>query len=107
MVPFQYLFREHGITPVIYGYIQSAHAFLQLLSGPFLGQLADSSGARTILVMSMTSSAAGMLVMAVATSAAWLIVSRAASVFMDIMPGTRGAGRVKMTSCEIFNLYKT
>ena len=61
--------------------------FFIIILGPFLGQLADTSGSRLILIMSMTSSIIALLTMGVATSITWLFVSRAASVFMDIMPG--------------------
>lgn len=68
---------ELGADPEIQGYILSAYAACQFLSGPFLGRLGDVHGRRPLLVISSVAALLGMVGMLCADSVVTLALSRA------------------------------
>ncbi|MEN9577461.1 MAG: hypothetical protein RJA70_470 [Pseudomonadota bacterium] len=69
--------QEFGASPRQIGFLVATFALCQLISGPVLGQLADRSGRKPLLLISQLGTLVGFIVLGGATSLTMVFVSRA------------------------------
>ncbi|XP_042197441.1 solute carrier family 22 member 18 [Callorhinchus milii] len=77
-----YLSRRLGMDTVVFGYLQTAFAVIQLLGGPVFGRFGDLFGGRAALSLAYISSGLTYLLMGLSTNIPLLFLSRIPSVFM-------------------------
>ncbi len=63
---------RYGATPQVVGYLVTTYALCQLLAGPVLGRLSDSTGRRPMLIVSQIGTCIGFIILARA-NALWMI----------------------------------
>uniref|UniRef100_A0A4W3I6A4 Organic cation transporter-like protein 2 n=1 Tax=Callorhinchus milii TaxID=7868 RepID=A0A4W3I6A4_CALMI len=83
-----YLSRRLGMDTVVFGYLQTAFAVIQLLGGPVFGRFGDLFGGRAALSLAYISSGLTYLLMGLSTNIPLLFLSRIPSVFMHGIQGT-------------------
>ncbi|GCB60574.1 hypothetical protein scyTo_0011158 [Scyliorhinus torazame] len=80
-----YLSKRLGMDTVMFGYLQTTFAIIQLLGGPLFGRFGDLFGGRAALSLAYLSSAFTFLLMGLSTTVPLLFLSRLPSVFMHGM----------------------
>ena len=83
----QYLSKKLGANPVVFGYLQTTFAVVQLCGGPLFGRFGDIFGSRAALLLAFGSAAAAYFLLGMASSVGMLFLSRLPSVFMHVMQG--------------------
>lgn len=86
-VLFQYLSKKLGADPVVFGYLQTTFAVVQLCGGPIFGRFGDLFGSRAALVLSFAAAAVSYSILGLASTVSMLFLSRLPSVFMHAMQG--------------------
>ncbi|XP_069757024.1 solute carrier family 22 member 18 isoform X2 [Narcine bancroftii] len=81
----EYLSKRLGMDTVMYGYLQTTFALIQLLGGPLFGRFGDLFGGRAALSLAYLSSSLTSLLMGLSTNVSLLFLSRVPSVFMHGM----------------------
>lgn len=84
-----YLSKKLGADPVVFGYLQTTFALVQLCGGPIIGRFGDIFGSRAALVLSFAAAALTYSILGLASSVTMLFVSRLPSVFMHAMQGSQ------------------
>ncbi|BFZ11456.1 hypothetical protein BsWGS_14495 [Bradybaena similaris] len=82
-----YLSKELGADPVVFGYLQTSFAVVQLAGGPLFGRFGDLFGSRLAMMLAFAASALSYFLLSVSTSLPLLFLSRLPSVFMHAMQG--------------------
>lgn len=80
-----YLSKRLGMDTVMFGYLQTTFAIIQLLGGPLFGRFGDLFGGRAALSLAYLSSGLTYVLMGLSTSVSLLFLSRLPSVFMHGM----------------------
>ncbi|XP_078271300.1 solute carrier family 22 member 18 [Rhinoraja longicauda] len=80
-----YLSKRLGMDTVMFGYLQTTFAIIQLLGGPLFGRFGDLFGGRAALSLAYLSSGLTYVLMGFSTSVSLLFLSRLPSVFMHGM----------------------
>ncbi|XP_067902184.1 solute carrier family 22 member 18 isoform X2 [Heterodontus francisci] len=81
----KYLSKRLGMDTVMFGYLQTTFAVIQLLGGPLFGRFGDLFGGRAALSLAYLSSGLTYVLMGLSTSVSLLFLSRVPSVFMHGM----------------------
>lgn len=84
---FKYLSKKLGADPVVFGYLQTTFAVVQLCGGPIFGRFGDIFGSRAALVLSFAAAALSYSILGLASTVSMLFLSRLPSVFMHAMQG--------------------
>ncbi|CAH1774902.1 unnamed protein product, partial [Owenia fusiformis] len=82
-----YLTKKLGVDAVIYGYLQTTFAVVQLCGGPLYGRFGDLFGGQAALVLAFGAAAISYAILGVSYSIPVLFLSRLPSVFMHAMQG--------------------
>ncbi|KAH9496649.1 hypothetical protein Btru_009937 [Bulinus truncatus] len=82
---FPYLSKELGADPVMFGYLQTTFALVQLAGGPLFGRFGDLFGGRLAMMLSFWAAASTYFLLGVSTNIPLLFLSRLPSVFMHAM----------------------
>ncbi|CAL1535727.1 unnamed protein product [Lymnaea stagnalis] len=82
---FPYLSKELGADPVVFGYLQTTFALVQLAGGPLFGRFGDLFGSRLAMMLSFLAAASSYLLLGLSTNMPLLFLSRLPSVFMHAM----------------------
>ena len=85
---FQYLSKKLGADPVVFGYLQTTFAVVQLCGGPIFGRFGDIFGSRAALVLAFAAAAMSYSILGLASTVSMLFLSRLPSVFMHAMQGS-------------------
>ncbi|XP_062918190.1 solute carrier family 22 member 18 [Mobula hypostoma] len=80
-----YLSKKLGMDAIMFGYLQTTFAIIQLLGGPLFGRFGDLFGARAALSLAYLSSGLTSMIMGLSTNVSLLFLSRLPSVFMHGM----------------------
>uniref|UniRef100_UPI00398E75E2 solute carrier family 22 member 18 n=1 Tax=Pristiophorus japonicus TaxID=55135 RepID=UPI00398E75E2 len=80
-----YLSKRLGMDTVMFGYLQTTFALIQLLGGPLFGRFGDLFGGRAALSLAYLSSGLTYVLMGLSTNVPLLFLSRVPSVFMHGM----------------------
>ncbi|XP_051885006.1 solute carrier family 22 member 18 [Pristis pectinata] len=80
-----YLSKKLGMDAVMFGYLQTTFAIIQLLGGPLFGRFGDLFGSRAALSLAYLSSGFTCVLMGLSTNVSLLFLSRLPSVFMHGM----------------------
>ena len=72
---------------MVFGYLQTTFAIVQLCGGPLFGRFGDVFGSRAALALAFISAAVSYAVLGAATSVPMLFLSRLPSIFMHAMQG--------------------
>ncbi|XP_072905369.1 solute carrier family 22 member 18 [Hemitrygon akajei] len=80
-----YLSKKLGMDAVMFGYLQTTFAIVQLLGGPLFGRFGDLFGGRAALSLAYLSSSLTSLIMGLSTNVSLLFLSRLPSIFMHGM----------------------
>ena len=83
----QYLSKKLGADPVVFGYLQTTFAVVQLCGGPIFGRFGDIFGSRAALVLSFMAAAMSYTILGLASTVSMLFLSRLPSIFMHAMQG--------------------
>ena len=84
---YQYLSKKLGADPVVFGYLQTTFAVVQLCGGPIFGRFGDIFGSRAALVLSFMAAAMSYTILGLASTVSMLFLSRLPSIFMHAMQG--------------------
>lgn len=84
-----YLSKNLGADPVVFGYLQTTFAVVQLCGGPIIGRFGDIFGSRAALVLSFAAAALTYAILGIASTVSMLFISRLPSVFMHAMQGSQ------------------
>lgn len=84
-----YLSKKLGADPVVFGYLQTTFAVVQLCGGPIFGRFGDLFGSRAALVLSFAAAAVSYSILGLASTVSMLFLSRLPSVFMHAMQGSQ------------------
>lgn len=84
-----YLSKKLGADPVVFGYLQTTFAVVQLCGGPIFGRFGDIFGSRAALVLSFAAAALSYSILGIASTVSMLFLSRLPSVFMHAMQGSQ------------------
>lgn len=84
-----YLTKRLGVDPVLYGYLQTTFAVVQLCGGPFYGRFGDIFGGKAALLVAFIAASMAYSLLAVSTSIPLLFLSRVPSVGMHSMQGSQ------------------
>lgn len=71
-----FLAKGLGADPIVFGYFQTCFSIFQLLGGPVIGQVCDTSGPRSALVWSQAAAATVYGLLGGATSLPMLFISQ-------------------------------
>ncbi|KAL5013836.1 hypothetical protein ScPMuIL_008106 [Solemya velum] len=82
-----YLSKKLGVDPVMFGYLQTTFAVVQLMGGPLYGRFGDLFGCRAAMMLAFIASSTTYLLLAFANSIPLLFISRLPSIFMHAMQG--------------------
>ncbi|OWF38856.1 solute carrier family 22 member 18-like [Mizuhopecten yessoensis] len=80
-----YLTKKLGVDMVVFGYLQTTFAIVQLAGGPLFGRFGDLFGGRAAMMLAFASASATYLFLGLADSFPLLFISRLPSVFMHAM----------------------
>lgn len=83
----QYLSKKLGADPIVFGYLQTTFAVVQLCGGPLFGRFGDIFGSRAALSLAFFAAAISYGILGMSTSVTMLFLSRLPSVFMHAMQG--------------------
>ena len=83
----QYLSKQLGADPVVFGYLQTTFAIVQLAGGPLFGRFGDLFGSRMAMTLAFLAAAASYFLLYMSFSMTILFLSRLPSVFMHAMQG--------------------
>ena len=72
---------------MVFGYLQTTFAIVQLCGGPLFGRFGDVFGSRAALALAFISATVSYAVLGAATSVPMLFLSRLPSIFMHAMQG--------------------
>ncbi|XP_066268865.1 solute carrier family 22 member 18-like isoform X1 [Branchiostoma lanceolatum] len=86
-IAFTYLSKRLGVSPTVWGYLNTCAALCHLVGSPIYGRFGDLYGGRKALALSFLSMFATCILLAVADSVPMLFISRLPLVFMQVMPG--------------------
>lgn len=78
----QYLSRKLGADTVIYGWIQTLFAGLQLIGNLPFGHFGDVFGPKVAVVVALTSAGLSHVFLGLSTNLTMLVVSRFPAIFM-------------------------
>lgn len=84
-----YLSKKLGADPVVFGYLQTTFALVQLCGGPIFGRFGDIFGSRAALVLSFAAAATSYIILGFASAVSMLFLSRLPSIFMHAMQGSQ------------------
>lgn len=84
-----YLSKKLGADPVVFGYLQTTFAVVQLCGGPIFGRFGDIFGSRAALVLSFMAAAMSYTILGLASTVSMLFLSRLPSIFMHAMQGSQ------------------
>lgn len=73
---------------VVFGYLQTTFAVVQLTGGPLFGRFGDLYGGRAAMILAFLSAAMSYFLLGLAGSFTLLLISRLPSMFMHAMQGT-------------------
>ncbi len=77
ILPLLPFYAEHlGASPTTIGLLISTYALCQLIAGPILGRMSDTTGRKPLLIVSQIGTFAGFLLLAVSTSLWMVFLSR-------------------------------
>ncbi|XP_071109806.1 solute carrier family 22 member 18-like [Haliotis cracherodii] len=82
-----YLSKKLGVDPVMFGYLQTTFAIVQLAGGPLFGRFGDLFGGRAAMTLAFLSAALSYFILGMSTSVPILFLSRLPSLFMHAMQG--------------------
>ncbi|XP_048401087.1 solute carrier family 22 member 18 isoform X2 [Stegostoma tigrinum] len=82
---FIYLSKRLGMDTILFGYLQTTFAVIQLLGGPLFGRFGDLFGGRAALSLAYLCSGFAYLLLGLSTSVPLLFLSRVPTVFMHGM----------------------
>ncbi|XP_064653154.1 solute carrier family 22 member 18-like [Lineus longissimus] len=82
-----FLTKKLGVNTVMYGYLQTTFATVQLLGGPVFGRFGDIYGSKYALMLAFSSATMTYGILALANSVEVLFLSRIFSVFLHVMQG--------------------
>ncbi|XP_069105931.1 LOW QUALITY PROTEIN: solute carrier family 22 member 18-like [Argopecten irradians] len=82
-----YLTKKLGVDMVVFGYLQTTFAVVQLAGGPLFGRFGDLFGGRAAMMLAFASASMTYLFLGLADSFPLLFISRLPSVFMHAMQG--------------------
>ena len=85
---FQYIAKDVGADPVMFGYLQAAMAIMLLLGSPIFGRFGDVFGSRAALVLAFAATTLNNLLLGMARTVNMLFVSRIPALFMHNRQGT-------------------
>ena len=88
VVFFQYISKDVGADPVMFGYLQAAMAIMLLLGSPIFGRFGDVFGSRAALVLAFAATTLNNLLLGMARTVNMLFVSRIPALFMHNRQGT-------------------
>lgn len=71
-----YLSKKLGADPVVFGYLQTTFAVVQLCGGPIFGRFGDIFGSRAALVLSFAAAALSYSILGIASTVSMLFLSR-------------------------------
>lgn len=83
----QYLSKKLGADPIVFGYLQTTFAVVQLCGGPLFGRFGDLFGSRAALSLAFLAASVSYGILGMSTSVTMLFLSRLPSVFMHAMQG--------------------
>ncbi|XP_005109387.1 solute carrier family 22 member 18 [Aplysia californica] len=84
---FPYLSKRLGADPVIFGYLQTTFAVVQLAGSPLFGRFGDLFGSRVAMILAYLSAASSYFLLYLSSNMTLLFISRLPSVFMHAMQG--------------------
>ncbi|XP_078664646.1 solute carrier family 22 member 18-like [Branchiostoma floridae x Branchiostoma belcheri] len=84
-----YLTKKLGVDPVVYGYLQTTFAVVQLCGGPLFGRFGDLFGTRSALVLAFSAAAMSYGILGMADGMLLLFLSRLPSFLMHSMQGAQ------------------
>ncbi|XP_041361794.1 solute carrier family 22 member 18-like [Gigantopelta aegis] len=82
-----YLSKRLGVDPVVFGYLQTTFAVVQLAGGPLYGRFGDLFGGRAAMTLAFSASALTYFLLGLSYNIPLLFVSRLPSMFMHAMQG--------------------
>ncbi|KAK7446771.1 hypothetical protein BaRGS_00040238 [Batillaria attramentaria] len=82
-----YLSKKLGADPVVFGYLQTTFAVVQLAGGPLFGRFGDVFGGRAAMALAFLAAGLSYFLLGMAYSIPLLFLSRFPSVFMHAMQG--------------------
>ncbi|XP_067659030.1 solute carrier family 22 member 18-like [Haliotis asinina] len=82
-----YLSKKLGVDPVMFGYLQTTFAVVQLAGGPLFGRFGDLFGGRAAMTLAFLSSTLSYFLLGMSTNIPILFISRLPSLFMHAMQG--------------------
>lgn len=85
---FPYLTRSLGVSPEMFGYIESTFAFYQLIGSPIFGRCGDVFGTRIVMMISELASTISYITLAVASNIGMLFLSRVPALAMHNLQGS-------------------
>lgn len=80
-----YLTKKLGVDPVMFGYLQTTFAVVQLAGGPLFGQFGDKMGGQAAMILAFLSASLTYVLLGLAGSFLMVFISRLPSVFMHAM----------------------
>ena len=83
-----YLTRKVGVTPELYGFLESTFALYQLLGSPIFGRCGDVFGNRIIMIVSEIASAVNYATLAFSNTIWMLFLARVPAFFMHNLQGS-------------------
>lgn len=83
-----YLTRKLGVTPELYGFLESTFALYQLLGSPIFGRCGDVFGNRMIMIVSEIASAVNYATLAFSSTIWMLFLARVPAFFMHNLQGS-------------------
>ncbi|KAK3722070.1 hypothetical protein QZH41_019830 [Actinostola sp. cb2023] len=84
-----YLSKKLGADPVVFGYLQTTFAVVQLCGGPIFGRFGDIFGSRAALALAFCAAAMSYGILGISSTVTMLFLSRLPSVFMHSMQGAQ------------------
>ena len=100
--------KKLGVDPVVFGYLQTTFAVVQLCGGPFYGRFGDLFGGKAALLLAFIASSMAYSLLAIANSIPLLFLSRIPSVGMHSMQGKKIIllDRIISISEDLYKFFK-
>ncbi len=83
----QYLTKKLGVDPIVYGYLETTFAILQLVGGPLFGRFGDLFGGRYAFLLAFASAAASYGILGISYNVPMVFLSRLPVIFMHAAQG--------------------